>query len=475
MKPDCNSFPDHAARAVGDPVLQTSLARLQREFRVDRDAMLARLPEFDALCDTARDIKDHALEHLDFYLETFEKRVIAAGGHVHWCRSAAEARDAVLGICRAAGARTVAKGKSMISEEIALNAHLTDAGITPVETDLGEYILQLRHETPSHIVMPAIHLNAHQVGEAFRAGHPDLDPDRPLDRPALLLEEARTKLRDTFLTADVGITGANFLVAETGAAVVVTNEGNGDLTMTLPPVHIVLASIEKMVPSVADAMTLLRVLARSATTQEITSYTTFATGPRRAGDADGPGEFHVVLVDNGRSDILGGEFRDILRCIRCGACQSLCPVYGTIGGHAYGWVYAGPVGAVLSPALIGIDEARHLPEASTFCGKCEEVCPVRIPLLDLMRRWRQAAFQRGVTPTMQRRGVRLWAWFALRPALYRPLLRIVVAVLAAAGRKTGRFRRLPMLGGWTAGRDMPAPEGGTFMARWAASRRKAAS
>lgn len=471
MKPGCGDFPHNADRAVEDTVLQAALAKLQREFRADRDAMQARLPEFDALRDTARAIKDQALANLDFYLESFEERVTARGGKVHWCRDAQEARETVLGICRAAGAKTVAKGKSMISEEIALNEHLEQAGITPVETDLGEYILQLRNETPSHIVMPAIHLNVGQIGDAFRAGHPDLDPGRPLDDPGPLLAEARARLRDKFLAADVGITGANFLIAETGAAVIVTNEGNGDLSMTLPPVHIVIASIEKTIPSVTDAMTLLRVLARSATTQEITSYTTFVTGPRRADDPDGPGEFHVVLLDNGRSELLGGEFRDVLRCIRCGACQSMCPVYGSVGGHAYGWVYAGPVGSVLTPALLGIGEARHLPEASSFCGKCAEVCPVHIPLPDLMRRWRDAAFQESVTPAGQRRLVRLWAWLARHPALYQMLVRIAVGLLALAGRKKGRFRRLPLISGWTDHRDMPAPEGGTFMARWAASQR----
>ncbi len=466
MKPGCNAFPDNAARAVGDPVLQASLSKLQREFRTDRDAMLSRLPEFDALCDAARVIKDRSLAHLGAYLETFEERVIARGGHVHWCRDAAEARDAVLGICREAGAKTVVKGKSMISEEIALNAHLADAGITPVETDLGEYILQLRGETPSHIVMPAIHLNAGQVGDAFRAGHADLDPARPLDDPALLLEEARAKLRDSFLCADVGITGANFLIAETGSAVIVTNEGNGDLTMTLPPVHIVLASIEKIVPTVADAFTLIRLLARSATGQEITCYTTFATGPRRDGDPDGPEEFHVVLLDNGRADLLAGAFRDALRCIRCGACQSVCPVYGAIGGHAYGWVYGGPIGAVLTPALLGIGNAHHLPDASSLCGACADVCPVGIALPDLLRRWRMAAHDARVTGSRGRLGIALWAWVARRPALYRILARAAIAALTRMGRRRGRFRRLPLAGGWTGSRDFPAPEGGTFIDRW---------
>jgi L-lactate dehydrogenase complex protein LldF len=277
-------------------------------------------------------------------------------------------------------------------------------------------------------------------------------------------------LRRSFFSAEVGITGANFLIAESGSSVIVTNEGNGDLTQTLAGTHIVLASIEKVVPNLEDAMTLVRVLARSATAQEITTYTTLSTGPRRGDDADGPKAFHVVLVDNGRSDLLGGDFREILRCIRCGACQSLCPVYGAVGGHAYGWVYAGPVGAVLTPALVGLEEGRHLPEASSFCGACESVCPVRIPLPALMRKWRERAFERKIAPAAGRRAYRTWAWFARRPALYRIAARISIGALGAAGRRRGRFRSLPFAQGWTATRDFPAPQGRTFMDQWARHR-----
>ena len=299
----------------------------------------------------------------------------------------------MLDICRAVGAKTVTKGKSMIGEEIALNDHLEANGITPVETDLGEYIIQLRHEPPSHIIAPAIHLMKEQVAETFRAAHTDLDPARPLDRGARSCATRRARvLRPQFLAADVGITGANFLIAETGSSIIVTNEGNGDLTQTLPRVHIVLASIEKIVPTLEDAATLLRLLARSATGQEFSSYTTFSTGPRRPGDLDGPEQYHVVLLDNGRSAMLGSEFQEMLRCIRCAACLNHCPVYAAVGGHAYGWVYPGPMGAVLTPALIGVDEAGHLPNASTFCGRCESVCPVKIPLPKMMRHWREREF-----------------------------------------------------------------------------------
>ena len=466
MRPQSHQFEARAARALGDETLQAALAKLQREFQVDRDDMRARLPEFDALRDEARSIRDHVLAHLDTYLETFEQNVIRAGGKVHWCRDGAEARAAVLAICREAGATMVAKGKSMISEEIALNDHLAQAGITPVETDLGEYIVQLRDEPPSHIVMPAIHLDMAGVADAFRDGHLDLDPQRPLDTPDALLHEARERLRRTFLTADVGITGANMLVAETGAVVIVTNEGNGDLVHTLPKVHIVLASIEKIVPTPEDAFTILRVLARSATTQEFTSYVAFVAGPRRAGEPDGPAAFHVVLLDGGRAALLATPFRDILRCIRCGACQSLCPVYGAVGGHAYGWVYGGPVGAVLTPALLGIEEARHLPEASTFCGRCDAVCPVGIPLTTLMRRWREVALKRRIVPAKQRVLLALWGWLARRPGLYHAVTAGLAGLGGWLGRRRGRFRRLPFAAAWTGARDLPAPEGATFIGQW---------
>ena len=464
-------FPANARAALGDGDLRAALAKLQREYRRDRAAVADRLPEFDALRDAAAAIKDHALDHLAFYLERFEERVVAQGGRVHWCRDAAEACETVLAICRAEGATAVGKGKSMISEEIGLNSFLEKNGIAPVETDLGEYIVQQRGEAPSHIVMPAIHLNAGQIADGFRAAHGDLDPARVLDGPDALLAEARTRLRDRFLSAEIGITGANFLVAETGSVVLVTNEGNGDLTHTLPRVHIALASIEKVVPTIDDAMALVRVLARSATAQEITSYTSLVTGPARAGDADGPRAFHVVLLDGGRSRLLGSERRAILRCIRCGACQSQCPVYGHVGGHAYGWVYAGPVGAVLTPALLGIRAAKHLPAASTFCGRCEEVCPVRIPLPALMRSWREEAFARRAGSATERALLTLWGAVVRRPALWRALVGPVSHALAFCARRTGVYRALPLAGGWTGARDMPAPEGGSFVAAWARARK----
>jgi L-lactate dehydrogenase complex protein LldF len=464
-------FKQNAARALADVQLQKALGNVKQGFIDKRQQAAAKLPEFEALRDSARDIKNHTLEHLDLYLEAYEEKVKASGGHVHFARNADEARAVILGICREAGARTVTKGKSMISEEIGINHHLEAHGITPVETDLGEYIIQLRNELPSHIIAPAVHLNATQVEQDFRRVHKNLDPKRDLSEPVQLLTEARAVLRERFLAADVGITGANFLVAETGTSIIVTNEGNGDLTQILPKTHIVLASIEKLVPTLEDVSQLLRVLARSATGQELSVYTTFSTGPRRPTDADGPENYHVVILDNGRSSMLGTSFEEMLRCIRCGACMNHCPVYHAVGGHAYGWVYPGPMGAVLTPTLIGVDKAGHLPNASTFCGRCESVCPVRIPLPKLMRHWREREFERHLTPATVRSGLGVWGFFAKRPALYRLATRAAMGVLGLAGRRRGRFAWLPLSKGWTKYRDFPAPQGETFQARWKRERR----
>src|SRR5712671_4738402 len=470
MEPTSHSFPANARAGLGDPILQTALGLARTGFPLRRQQAIARLPEFEELREEGRAIKDHTLANLDFYLELYEQNVTAAGGRVHWARTAAEARAAILDICRAANAKIVTKGKSMVAEEIALNDHLEANGITPVETDLGEYIIQLRHEPPSHIIAPAIHLMKEQVADAFRAAHTHLDPARALEEPRALCEEARAVLRPQFLAADVGITGANFLIAETGSSIIVTNEGNGDLTQILPRVHIAITGIEKIVPTLEDTATLLRLLARSATGQEFSSYTTLSTGPRRPGDLDGPEEYHVVLLDNGRGALLGGEFQDMLRCLRCAACLNHCPVYAAVGGHAYGWVYPGPMGAVLTPALIGVHEAGHLPNASTFCGRCESVCPVKIPLPKMMRHWREREFAQRLNPPVYRAGLGLWAWAARRPALYHTLVELASRAVGWAGRDRGRFRAIPMAAGWTAARDMPAPEGRSFHSLWAKQR-----
>ena len=466
MLPGTQNFPQNARKALDDAALQKALGNVKRGFIAKRARARAALPEFEALRDEARDIKIQTLAHLDLYLERYEEQVKAVGGHVHWARNAGEAQQIIATICKDAGARRVTKGKSMITEEIGLNAYLQSQGLEVVETDLGEYLIQIRGETPSHIIAPAVHLNKEQVEADFRAHHESLPPERPLSTVSELVNEARQVLREKFIHADVGITGANFLIAETGQSVIVTNEGNGDLTQSLPRIHIVTASLEKLVPTLEDASTLIRVLARSATGQEISTYTTFSNGPRRADDPDGPEEFHVVLLDNGRSGVLGGEFAEMLRCIRCGACLNHCPVYQSVGGHAYGSVYPGPMGSVLTPLLEGVREAKHLPHACTLCGRCEAVCPVRIPLPAMLRAWRVRDFAKTPPLAMPKLSLKLWAFLARHPGLYRLVTGLGIRVLAMMGGKKGRISALPFAGAWTARRDLPAPQGRSFQSRW---------
>lgn len=460
---------DHRAReALNDARLQAALTHIKRGFIEKRAKAKAKLPEFDALMQEGARIRAHSVDNLDTLLETFESRVHAAGGHVHWCRSVEEAQRVVLGLCRKAGARSVVKSKSMVTEELDLNDYLIKAGLSVVESDLGEYIIQLRQEKPSHIVAPAIHISADQVADAFRQNHAGdaFPPDRVLDTPPQLMAEARSVLRQKFLQADVGITGANFLVAETGSVVLLTNEGNGDLSRLLPKTHIVVTGLEKVVASLEEVGTLLRLLPRSATGQEITTYSSFINGPRQADECDGPDSLHIVLVDNGRSALLNSEFRDILRCIRCGACMNHCPVYGAIGGHAYRSIYPGPMGAVLSPALQGLEQAGVLADASSLCGRCDSVCPVGIPLTRLLLAWRRRTYGAGKDGTLNRLALTLWRWAAQRPQLYHRLAAAKARGLGWLGRE-GWLPRIPGLGAWQRSRDFPEPEGRSFQSLWA--------
>lgn len=472
MQPTSHAFVENARAALADEKLHRALLNMKAGFQGKRAKAVAGLPEFEQLRERAKAVKDHTLAHLDTYLERFEAKATASGAQVHWARTGEEACGIIHGICERRGAKTVTKGKSMVAEEIGLNAYLEARGLSPVETDLGEYIIQLRHELPSHIIAPAIHLNKEEVADAFYEAHKDLPPDRPLAEPRQLLEEARAVLRRIFLSSEVGVTGANFMIAETGTTVIVTNEGNGDLTQVLPKVHVAVASIDKVVPTLEDATLILRLLARSATGQEQSTYTTFSTGPRRPDDPDGPEEFHIVMVDNGRSALLGTEVQEILRCIRCGACINHCPIYAAVGGHSYGWVVPGPIGAALDPGLIGLAEAHHLPNASSFCGRCESVCPMKIPLPSIMRHWRNAGFEAGLGAPSFRYGIRSWAWAARRPWLYRLGARLGSWGLRLLARRRGRLSSVPLANGWTKWRDLPAPQpGGTFHDQWRARQR----
>lgn len=465
MNLDSKAFPKNAHTALADGRLQTALGRLKTHFSLNRRVAIDAYDDFDALREAGRATREYAVTHLDGLLETFEAAVTARGGHVHWAVDAEEARARIADILAECGAKSVIKGKSMVTEEIALNPFLETLGIAPIETDLGEYIIQLRHEPPSHIIAPAFHLHKDQVEETFRAAHTDLDPARVLTERSALVSEARQVMRAQFERADAGITGANFLSAEDGAAIIVTNEGNGDLTHLLPRTHIVVTGIEKVVADMDDVAILTRLLTRSATGQPITSYVTAMSGPRGA-DHDGPENFHVVLVDNGRSKLLGTEAQDVLRCIRCSACMNHCPVYGAVGGHAYGATYPGPIGAALNPGLVGIAETAHHANASTFCGRCAEVCPVKIPLPKIMRYWRAREYALGLAPRTQTLGLGLWAFAARHPRFYRLGASMAAHVLKILGGRRGAVRGVALSNGWFAVRDFPAPQGRTFQALW---------
>ena len=351
----------------------------------------------------------------------------------------------------------------MLGEEIGIGEALEAAGVERIETDLAEHIIQLAGDPPSHIVMPAMHKTHEQVAELFAAKHED--PSRDRDIPSLV-ESARRELRPKFINADISISGANFLIADTGSFVTVTNEGNAELSTTPPSTHIVTVGIEKLVPSLKHAAVFLRLLSRAAIGTEITQYTTFFNGPKRGGDRDGPERLHIVLVDNHRSDMLGDVLRPMLRCIRCGACMNHCPVYAQVGGHAYGAVYPGPMGSVLTPAMTGLKGSKDLPNACTLNGRCKEVCPVNIPLPDMLRSLRARQFEEGMPSGMTRWGLRLWAMLATRPALYRFATAVSNVGLRLLARGRGRISSVPLAGGWTRTRDLPQPEAGTFMQQY---------
>ncbi|WP_213982330.1 lactate utilization protein B [Sphingomonas sp. dw_22] len=459
-------FKERAAKALADPLLKIAIERTASTAETKRGVAVAAFPDFQGARHRAAAIKDHVIADLADYLEMFEANAVAAGAKVHWAETSEEACGIVIDICKAAGAKSAARSKSMLGEEIGLPHALAEAGIERVETDLAEHIIQLAGDPPSHIVWPAMHKTREQVAELFRAHHREAQAD---DSIAALAESARHELRSRMLGADVGISGANFLIADSGQICTVTNEGNAELSLVPPRVHIVTAGIEKIVPSMPHAIHMLRMLARSATGAALTQYTTFYAGPRRPGDTDGPEEMHIVLVDNGRSKMRSEGLAEMLRCIRCGACMNHCVVFRQIGGHAYGGTYPGPMGAVLTPALDGLSANRDLAHACTMNGRCQEVCPVEIPLPTLLRGWREKSWREGLEPATARFGLGIWAWVAARPRLYRFGTAMAVRVLALVGRKRW-IRSLPLAGGWTKYRDLPAPSGRSFMEQYAAQK-----
>ncbi len=462
-----SSFTDRADIALADRNLKIAVERTAGTAEAKRTIAIDAFPDFEQARDRAAAIKDHVIANLGLYLERFEANAIAAGAKVHWARTADEACEIVVGICKAAGARSVARSKSMLGEEIGLPHALEQAGITRIETDLAEHIIQLADERPSHIIWPAMHKTREQVSVLFKAKHRDPHQEETI---AAMAESARRHLREGMLAADVGISGANFLVADSGAVCTVTNEGNAELSLVPPRVHIVTAGIEKIVPSMGHAVHMLRMLSRSATGAALSQYTTFYTGPRRPGDRDGPEEMYIVLVDNGRTTMRETGLAEMLRCIRCGACMNHCVVFRQIGGHAYGSTYPGPMGAVLTPAFDGLAKNRDLPNACTLNGKCQEVCPVRIPLPTLLRGWREKSWREGLEPTSLRTGLGAWAWVARRPALYRAATASALKAMRLMGRG-GWLRKLPLAGAWTEHRDMPKPAAQSFMAQYKKGRR----
>jgi L-lactate dehydrogenase complex protein LldF len=454
---------ERAGQALQDGFLQQALTIATTKFIGLRREAFDEFPEGEALRDQARAIKEATLQRLDHYVELLIESVERRGGHVHYATTAEEARAIVLDIARRTGARMVVKSKSMATEEIHLNEALEAAGVVPVETDLGEYIIQLAHERPSHIIAPAIHKTKGQVAELFeRELKKPAEPD-----PEVLTRIARAELRQKFLDADMGISGANFAVAETGTVVLVTNEGNGRMVTSLPRVHVAMMGVEKVVPSMTDLAVFLSILAKSATGQKLSVYTSLVNGPRRGGELEGPEEFHLVLLDNGRVEQVAGPLREALSCLRCGACLNVCPVYRQIGGHAYGYTYPGPIGILLTAMLNGTESVRDLAHASSLCGACMDACPVRIDIPRMLVDLRREVGQRRVAPWPERVIFDVLAWLLQRPGLYR-LSASMGRLLQRPFVRAGAIRRLPLFfGQWTRTRDLPPVAARTFQERWA--------
>ncbi|MCZ7565514.1 MAG: LutB/LldF family L-lactate oxidation iron-sulfur protein [Burkholderiales bacterium] len=466
MQPQSAHFKRRAAAELANAQLQSNMRRFGGRFVAARAKVIGELDDFEGTRTAAAAARDRALENLDVWIERFEREAKRRGASVLFAETGEEVARLVIELCRHHGVRKVTKSKSMLSEEASLNQRLEAAGVQAVETDLGEYILQLAGEPPSHIIAPAIHKSKEQVADLFERAH---GRPRTLDIPQMT-REAREVLRGHFLSADMGISGGNFLIAETGSVALVTNEGNGRMVTTLPRVHVCITGIEKVLPTLEDLALVMRLLPRSATGQSISNYFTVATGVRAPGDRDGPEHMYFILVDNGRTNLIGGDLHEMLRCIRCGACMNHCPVYQTIGGHAYGWVYPGPMGSVLTPSYLGLENALDLPHASTLCGECGVVCPVKIPLPELLRKLREKQVDRGLRPRSEVLAIRAWSWLAQRPRLYASVTRMAARYLRFLGGGRRRISRLPFGGAWTRGRDMPAPEGRTFRELYARRR-----
>jgi L-lactate dehydrogenase complex protein LldF len=460
---------------LADSNLQSAVYSATTRFIEHRKAEVnpEALPEFQELRDHAQTLKRHVLDNLDHYLEQFEKNVITHGGKVVWCDDASEAVSFLAQLAREKNARLLVKSKSMTTEEIELNEHLERHGLNVVETDLGEFIVQLGRSRPYHIVAPALNLTRNDVADLFSR---TLGVARETE-PEKQAKIARAVLREKFLAADIGISGANFLVADSGAIVMVTNEGNGRMSTSLPKIHVAIAGIEKLIPRAQDLPVFLKLLGRSATGQPLTVYTSFLSGPRRKGEVDGPEEFYVLLLDNGRTRLLADKGkRQSLYCLRCGACLNHCPVYRRIGGHNYPWVYSGPIGAVISPLFRGLDRDSWLPFASSLCGACAEVCPVKIDLPKLLLELRSEITElkkRKGKGGLELIGFRIWAWVMRHPLIYR-IFGQMAAFIYRSHEPGLWVRRVPFvmnlgpLRKWLSERDLPPIPTRSFGEQWRA-------
>ena len=457
------TFNQRAEIALHDIPLQQALGHAMDHFVDGREAAFAALPHGEALRDHGRIIRANTIAHLDEHLLEFERNAQANGSHVHWARDAEEARKVVMQIVLKNDIKSVVKSKSMLSEEIEVNSVIERAGLKVVETDLGEYIVQLGDDHPSHIIAPVVHWRLEDVAELFNE-HLDTSLDAGIPD---LVSAARQELRQEFIQADMGISGANFAVAESGSIVLVTNEGNGRFVTTTPRIHIALVGIERLAPTLIDLGTLLQILARSATGQPLSTYTSIVTGPRRSPEEDGPEQVHIILVDNGRSNALAGEMAEILYCIRCGACLNVCPVYRNLGGHAYNSVYPGPMGIVVTPVLRGLSEWSELPQASSLCGACTEACPVRIDIPRMLLKLRSESVERDEAPNWLRLGLRGYAWAATRPKMFRMAGRMGSIAQKFTPRSQGWTTKMPgPLSGWTDSRALPPLAKQSFSERW---------
>lgn len=456
-----HDFLGATAQALADPPLQAALVRLTDTLMEANRKGYASLSDSSDLRDHAKRIKEHTLAHLDRYLEQLEASVVRAGGHVHYADDAAEARKVITGIATCANCKRAVKSKSMTSEEVHLNSALEAAGIEVTETDYGEWIIQIAGERPSHIVAPAVHHTRESIAKVLSK----LTGESLSNEPRELAQVGRRLLRDKFYQADLGISGANFAVAETGTICLITNEGNGRLTTTWPRVHIALMGMEKVIPRMRDLPVYLKLLARAATGMPLSVYTNMITGPRRPGETDGPEEFHLVILDNGRSRVLASGFRESLQCIRCGACLNACPVYRRIGGHAYGGTYSGPIGSILTPLYDSVAENPHLPHASSLCGACQAACPIKINIPQMLIGLRELQHKHKAS-RLENLAYGLSKFVLARPWLYRMGLAMSRWLLRWRS-KDGWIRKLPGPGkAWTDVRDFPAPAAKSFRQRW---------